>query len=252
MNGANAGTYAAPTGGMTSGRTRLRDLKRSSMGDMSCFLPRLQHDDKESIYLLRRIEEMWSDSNFAFTQGNHEPLVSQRLIQKLRIAAAADFNATKNTALRGLPRTCQPIALRQSFEEIVNQGLIVVTDQRRTRIQHKPRRRFHNGEVEVVYCRRLGRIPTAQRWRRFRIHIVEAREALHSLGQPVVGSWSERIQVLRFCPQEACPPGTEQILVARADDKVRLQIAHVHGYGAAGLTHVQNQQRPVPFAHGGK
>src|SRR5882762_6782485 len=100
---------------------------------------------------------MWSDSNFAFTQGNHEPLVSQRLIQKLRIAAAADFNATKNTALRGLPRTCQPIAFRESFEEIVNQGLVVIT---------------------------------AQRWRRFRIHIVEARKALHSLGQPVVGSWS--------------------------------------------------------------
>src|SRR5437899_5135626 len=219
MNGANAGTYPSTTGGMTSGRTMLRDFKRSSMGDMSCFLPRLRHDDKESIYVLRRIEEMWSDSNFAFTQGNHEPLVSQRLIQKLRIAAAADFNATKNTALRGLPRTCQPTALRESFEEIVNQGLVVITDQRRTRIQHKPRRRFHNGEVEVVYCRRLGRIPTAQRWRRFRIHIVEAREALHSLGQPVVGSWSERIQVLRFCPQEACPPGTEQILVARADDK---------------------------------
>jgi len=84
---------------------------------MSCFLPRLRHDDKESIYVLRRIEEMWSDSNFAFTQGNHEPLVSQRLIQKLRIAAAADFNATKDTTLRGLPRTCQPIALRESFEE---------------------------------------------------------------------------------------------------------------------------------------
>src|SRR2546430_8593309 len=85
MNGANAGTYPSTTGGMTSGRTMLRDLKRSSMGDMSCFLPRLRHDDKESIYVLRRIEEMWSDSNFAFTQGNHEPLVSQRLIQKLRI-----------------------------------------------------------------------------------------------------------------------------------------------------------------------
>src|SRR5205809_113158 len=123
MNGANAGTYPSTTGGMTSGRTMLRDFKRSSMDDMSCFLPRLRHDDKESIYVLSRIEQMWSDSNFAFTQGNHEPLVSQRLIQKLRIAAAADFNATKNTALRGLPRTCQPIALRESFEEIVNQGL---------------------------------------------------------------------------------------------------------------------------------
>src|SRR5580765_2067425 len=136
---------------MTSGRTMLRDFKRSSMGDMSCFLPRLRHDDKESIDVLRRIDEMWSDTNLAFTQGNHEPLVSQRLIQKLRIAAAARFNATKNTALRGLPRTCQPIALRESFEEIVNQGLIVITDQRRSRIQHKLRRCFHDGEVEVVY-----------------------------------------------------------------------------------------------------
>src|SRR5881227_980341 len=125
MNCANAGTYPSTTGSMTSGRAMLRDFKRSSMGDMPCFLPRLRHDDKESIYVLRRIEEMWSDSNFAFTQGNHEPLVSQRLIQKLRIAATADFNATKNTAARGLPRTCQPIALRQSFEEIVNQGLVV-------------------------------------------------------------------------------------------------------------------------------
>ena len=102
---------------MTSGRIMLRDFKRSSMGDMSCFLPRLRHDDKESIYVLRRIEEMWSDSNFALTEGNHEPLVSQRLIHRLRIAAAADFNATKNPALRGLLRTRQPIALRESFEE---------------------------------------------------------------------------------------------------------------------------------------
>src|SRR5437868_4997050 len=136
---------------MTSGRTMLRDFKRSSIRDMSYFLRSLLHDDKESIHVLRRIEEMWSDSNFAFPQSNHEPLVSQRLIQKLRIAATADFNATKNTALRGLPRTCQPIALRESFEEIVNQGLVVITDQRRTRIQHKLHRRFHDGEVEVVY-----------------------------------------------------------------------------------------------------
>jgi hypothetical protein len=50
------------------------------MGDMPCFLPRLRHDDKESVYVLRRIEEMWSDANFTLTQGNHEPLVSQRLI----------------------------------------------------------------------------------------------------------------------------------------------------------------------------
>ena len=50
------------------------------MAAMSCLLLGLLHDDKESIYVLRRIEEMWSDSNFAFTQGNHEPLVSQRLI----------------------------------------------------------------------------------------------------------------------------------------------------------------------------
>src|SRR5437763_13635443 len=79
-NGANAGTYPSTTGGMTSGRTMLRDFKRSSMGDMSCFLRRLCHDDKESIYVLRRIEEMRSDADFAFTQGDHEPLVSQRLI----------------------------------------------------------------------------------------------------------------------------------------------------------------------------
>src|SRR6266705_6399483 len=151
MNGANAGTYPSTTGGMTSGRAMLRDFKRSSMGDMSCFLPRLRHDDKESIYVLRRIEQMRSDANSTLTQRDHEPLVPQRLIQKLRIAATADFNATKNTALRGLPRTCQPIALRESFEEIVNQGLIVITDQRRTHIQHKLRRRFHDGEVEVVY-----------------------------------------------------------------------------------------------------
>ena len=58
----------------------LRDFKRSSIGDMSCFPPRLRHDDKESLYVLRRIEEMWSDANFTLTQGDHEPLVSQRLI----------------------------------------------------------------------------------------------------------------------------------------------------------------------------
>src|SRR5438067_9434771 len=127
---------------MTSGRTMLRDLKRSSMADISCLLPRSFHDNKKSIYILGRIEQMRSDANSTLTKGNHEPLVSQRLIQKLRIAAAADLNATKNTALRGLPRTCQPIALRESFEETVNQGLVVITDQRRTRIQHKLRRRF--------------------------------------------------------------------------------------------------------------
>src|SRR5207248_2003062 len=190
MNGANAGTYPSTTGGMTSGRTMPRIFNRSSMEDMSCLLLGLFHDEEESIDIFGPIEQMWCDADFTLTQGNHEPLVSQRLIQKLRIAAAAGFNATKNTALRGLPRTCQPIALRDSFEEIVNQALIVVTDQRRTRIQHKLRRRFHDGEVEVVYCRRLGRVPTAQRWRGFRIHIVEAREVFHSLGQPVVGSWS--------------------------------------------------------------
>src|SRR5215467_13919441 len=151
MNDANAGTYPSTTDGMTSGRTMLRDFKRSSMDDMPCFPPRLRHDDEESFYVLQRIEEMWGDSNPSFTQGNHEPLVSQRLIQGLRIAAAADFNATENTALRGLPRTCQSTALRESFEEIVNQGLVVITDQRRSRLQHKPRRRFHDGELELVY-----------------------------------------------------------------------------------------------------
>src|SRR6185312_1750258 len=151
MNGANAGTYPSATAGMTSGRTIFRDFKRSSMGDMACFLPRLLHDDKESIHVLRRIEEMWSDSNSAFTQGNHESLVSQRSIQELRIGAVAAFDATKSAALTGLPRTCQPVALRESFEEIVNQGLVVIPDQRRTRMQHKLRRCLHDGEVEVVY-----------------------------------------------------------------------------------------------------
>src|ERR1700731_3220847 len=110
---------------MTSGRTMLRDFKRSSMGDMPCFLPRLRHDYKESVYVLRRIEEMWSDANFTLTQGNHEPLVSQRLKKRFRTAAAADFDPTKSPALRALPRPREPIALRESFEEIVNQGLIV-------------------------------------------------------------------------------------------------------------------------------
>src|SRR5215472_12753018 len=109
MNGANAGRYPSTTGGMTSGRTMLRDLKRSSMGDMACFLPRLRHHDEQSIHVLRRIEEMWGDSNLAFTQGNHEPLVSQRLIQGFRIGAAADLDTPKNTALSDLPRTCQPV-----------------------------------------------------------------------------------------------------------------------------------------------
>src|SRR5207245_9878111 len=94
MNDANAGTYPSRTGGMTSGRTMLRDFKRSSMGDMSCFLPRLRHDDKESIYVLRGIEQMRSDANSTLTQRDHEPLVSQRLIQKARIASPADFNST--------------------------------------------------------------------------------------------------------------------------------------------------------------
>src|SRR5271154_180704 len=120
MNGGNAGAYPSTTGGMMSGRTILRDFKRSSMGDMSWLLPRLRHDDKESIYILRRIEEMWSDSDFTLAQRNHEPLVSQRLIQRFRIATAADFDATKYTPQRGLPRTRQPIALRESFEEVVN------------------------------------------------------------------------------------------------------------------------------------
>jgi hypothetical protein len=78
--GSNSGTYPSTTGGMTSGGTMLRDFKRASMGDTPCLLPRLRHDDKESVYILRRIEEMWSDANFTLTQGNHEPLVSQRLI----------------------------------------------------------------------------------------------------------------------------------------------------------------------------
>src|SRR5437588_4768915 len=190
MNGANAGTYPSTTGGMTSGRTMPRVFNRSSTKDMSCLLLGLFHDEEESIDIFGRIEQMWCDSDFTLTQGNHEPLVSQRLVQKLRIVAAADFNATKNTALRSLPRTCQPVALRESFEEIINQGLIVVTDQRQTRIQHKLRRRFHDCEVVVVYRCCLGRVPTAQRWRRFGIHIVETREALHSLGQPVVRAWS--------------------------------------------------------------
>src|SRR5262245_5145479 len=107
------------------------------MLDTSCCLPRLRHDDKESIDVLRRIQEMWGDSNFAFTQGDHEPLVSQRLIQGFRVGAAAGLNAATNTALRSLPRTCQPIAIGKSFEEILNQRLVVITDQRRTRIQHK-------------------------------------------------------------------------------------------------------------------
>ncbi len=58
----------------------LGDFKRSSRVAMSCLLPRFRHDDQESIYVLRRIEEMWSDANFALAQGNHEPLVSQRLV----------------------------------------------------------------------------------------------------------------------------------------------------------------------------
>jgi hypothetical protein len=115
------------------------------MDDMSSLLPRLHHDYKESIDFSRRIEEMWSDSNFTLTQGNREPFVSQRLIQRFRIAAAADFDAIKYTASRGLPRTCQPIAIGELFEEVIGQGLIVILNQHGARIQHKLRGRFHDG-----------------------------------------------------------------------------------------------------------
>jgi hypothetical protein len=60
-------------------------------------------------------------------------------------------DATKYTALRGLPRTRQPISVRKSLEQIANQGLIVIMYPRRRRIQHELQRRFHDGEVEVVY-----------------------------------------------------------------------------------------------------
>src|SRR5438876_11141047 len=98
---------------MTSGRPMPRVFNRLSMRDMSCLLLGLFPDEEESIDIFGRIQQMWCDSDFTLTQGNHEPLVSQRLIQKLRIAAAADFNATKNTALSGLPPTCEPLALRE-------------------------------------------------------------------------------------------------------------------------------------------
>ena len=128
-----------------------------------------------------RIEQMRSDSDSTLTQRDHEPLVSQRLIQRFRITAAADFDATKYTALRSLPRTRHPISVRKSLEQIANQGLIVIMDPRRGRIQHELQRRFHDREVEVVYRRRLGRIPAAQGSSRTRIHKIEAREALHVL-----------------------------------------------------------------------
>src|ERR1700692_4342341 len=104
---------------------------------------------------------MGCDSDFALTQRDHEPLLSQRLIQRFCIAAAADFDTTKYTALGSLPRTRQPISVRKSLEEIANHGLIMIVDQPRRRIQHELQRRFHDGEVEVVYRRRLGSIPAA-------------------------------------------------------------------------------------------
>src|ERR1700722_9334258 len=104
---------------------------------------------------------MGCDSDFTLTQRDHEALVSQPLIQRFCIAAAADFDTTKYTALGGLPRTRQPISVRESFEAIVDQGLIMIMDQRWRRIQHKLRRRVQHGEVEVVYRGRLGRIPAA-------------------------------------------------------------------------------------------
>src|SRR5262249_42730457 len=79
-------------------------FKRSSMGDMACFLPRLRHDDEESIYVLRRIEKMWSDSNLAFTQGDHEPLVSQRLTSS--IGNHAFFQSID--CFRGIFRSVRP------------------------------------------------------------------------------------------------------------------------------------------------
>src|ERR1700676_11573 len=154
--------------------------------------------------------------------------------------------------MRGQPRTRQPISVRESLEEIVDQGFIMIMDQRRRRIQHKPGRCFHDGEVEVVYRRRLGRIPTAQRSSRTRSDVVEAREALHVLRQPVVWPGALQIHVLRLRPQEPGPPRAEQELVARADDKVCPQTAYVHRYGAARLTYIENQQRSIPLARRGK
>src|SRR5258708_24592866 len=104
---------------------------------------------------------MWSASDPALTQRNHEPLLSQCLKESFCIGAAAGLDATGYTSLRGLPRTRQAITLRESLEEVVNQGLIVIMDQHRARMQHAFRRRFHHAQVAVVYPRPLGRIPTA-------------------------------------------------------------------------------------------
>jgi len=51
------------------------------MADMSCLLLGLLHDDKKSIDILGRIEQMWCDSDFPLTQRDHELLVSQRFIE---------------------------------------------------------------------------------------------------------------------------------------------------------------------------
>src|ERR1700692_3918019 len=97
-----------------------RPRNRSSMVDICYFLQRLRQRNKKSIYILRRIEQMRSDANSTLTQRDHKPLVPQRLLYCFCITAAGRFDATKYPALRGLPWTRQPIALRESLEEIAN------------------------------------------------------------------------------------------------------------------------------------
>src|SRR5437879_12046599 len=106
MNGANAGTYPPTTGGMTSGRPMPRVFNRSSMGDMSCLLLGLFHDEEESIDIFGRIEQMWCDSDFTLAQGNNEPLVSKCLVQKLSLAEVSGFDLSKTTLYSSLSLSC--------------------------------------------------------------------------------------------------------------------------------------------------
>jgi len=67
---------------------------------------------------------------------------------------------------------------------MVLSGMIISWISLAVGVQHKPPDASMTVRLKL-YIGRLGRIPTAQRSSRTRIHVVEAREALHVLRQPV-------------------------------------------------------------------
>ena len=110
---------------------------------------------------------------------------------------------------------------------------------------------IHGRQIEIEIAGPFRCVPALCARRRLGVLEVQCRKIVRAGHRhPIKGTGPNHVQMLALHPKKSCAKRTQEPFVARAHQKVRAQLIHVHRHGSAALADIEQQQRSLFAASG--